>query len=58
MTTLEITDRIIHDIDHFKTPMNIYLHMLRALDTTDHTIQFHKIQYYGINGKVLDHCRI
>ena len=45
---LELTDRIITNIDNKKSPLNIFLDLSKAFDTLDHNILLHKLHHYGI----------
>ena len=45
---LELTDRIITNIDNKKSPLNIFLDLSKAFDTLDQNILFHKLHHYGI----------
>ena len=45
---LELTDRIITNIDNKKSPLNIFLDLSKAFDTQDHNILLHKLHHYGI----------
>ena len=50
---IEITDRIITDMDTNKIPLNIYLDLSQAFDTLDHAILLDKLSHYGIRGNPL-----
>ena len=53
---LELTDRIITQIDNNELPINIYLDLSKAFDTIyyiDHLILINKLEYYGIKGSHL-----
>ena len=45
---LELTDRIITNIDNKKSPLNIFLDLSKAFDTLDHNILLDKLHHYGI----------
>ena len=47
-------DRIITQIDQDEIPINIYLDLSKAFNTTDHLILIVKLKYYGINGTNLN----
>ena len=50
---MEFTDKIIYNLDQGKIPLAIYLDLLKAFDTTDHSILINKLQYYGVTGMSL-----
>ena len=50
---LELTDRIITDMDKNHFPLNIYLDLSKAFDTLNHDILLDKLYYYGIRGTPL-----
>ena len=52
-STIEIVDRVIQNLDNNETPINIYLDLSKAFDTLDHSILFHKLKFYGIDGTSL-----
>ena len=45
---LELTDRIITNIDNKKSPLNIFLDLSKAFDTLDHKILLDKLHHCGI----------
>ena len=47
---LELTDRIITQLDKEGIPINIYLYLSKDFDTSDHTILIDKLKYYGVHG--------
>ena len=53
MASLELIDRIYHDLDNKKIPIAIFLDLSKAFDTLDHNILLHKLNYYGVNGNSL-----
>jgi hypothetical protein len=53
-TVLELSDRIIKDMDKGELPINIYLDLSKAFDTLDHEVLIEKLKYYGIKSKSLD----
>ena len=50
---LNIADRVITSMDQNETPINIYLDLSKAFDTSDHEKLLAKLQYYGIHGTPL-----
>ena len=50
---LEVTDKILMQLDQGKHPLAIYLDLSKAFDTIDHSILLHKLSYYGIKGNSL-----
>ena len=54
--TIELTDRIISNMDRNEIPFSIFLDLSKAFDTLDHTILLKKLKHYGINGKALQLC--
>ena len=49
MAGLELTDRILKDIDKRDTSLAIFMDLSKAFDTLDHQILLHKLKYYGVN---------
>ena len=54
--TIELTDRIISNMDRNEIPFSIFLDLSKAFDTLDHTILLQKLNHYGIDGKALQLC--
>ena len=40
-------------MDRNEIPINVYLNLSKALDTLNHNILLHKLDYYGIRGTCL-----
>ena len=49
LAAMELTDRIVKDMDMGKIPLNIYIDQSKAFDTLDHSILIRKLNFYGIN---------
>ena len=54
MAALELTDRILQDIDTKHISLAIFMDLSKAFDTLDHTILLSKLRYYGIGGNELN----
>ena len=54
MAALELTDRILQDIDSKYISLAIFMDLSKAFDTLDHTILLNKLNYYGIGGNELN----
>ena len=50
---LELIDRLIHDLDNGKTPVNIYVDLSKAFDTINHDILLYKMTHYGFSENSL-----
>ena len=50
---LELIDRLIHDLDNGKTPVNIYMDLSKAFDTINHDILLYKMTHYGFSENSL-----
>ncbi len=51
---LELIDIVIIEMDKKSTPINVFLDLLKALDTINHTILLEKLKDYGIDGIALN----
>ena len=49
MAGLELTDRILKDIDKRDTSLAIFMDLSKTFDTLDHQILLHKLKYYGVS---------
>ena len=54
MAALELTDRILQDIDTKHISLAIFMDLSKPFDTLDHTILLSKLSYYGIGGNELN----
>ena len=50
LASLQLTDYLIKRMDKGGTPLNIYIDILKAFDTLDHSILLSTLSYYGITG--------
>ena len=53
MAGLELTDRILKDIDNKDASLTIFMDLSKAFDTLDHQILLTKLKYYGVNDTPL-----
>ena len=53
MATLELTDRVLKEMDKGHRPIAIFLDLSKAFDTIDHKILLDKLHYYGIRDNSL-----
>ena len=53
MAGLELTDRILKDIDNKDASLTIFMDLSKAFDTLDHQILLNKLKYYGVNDTPL-----
>ena len=51
--TLELTDRILQDIDARNLSLTVFMDLSKAFDTLDHSILLTKLKYYGIQDDEL-----
>ena len=54
LAALELTDRILKDIDERNVSLAIFMDLSKAFDTLDHQILLTKLNFYGIGGLALD----
>ena len=54
--TIELTYRIISNMDRNEIPFSIFLDLSKAFDTLDHSILLQKLNHYGIDGKAIQLC--
>ena len=53
MAGLELTDRILKDIDNKDASLTIFMDLGKAIDPLDHQILLNKLKYYGVNDTPL-----
>ena len=53
LASLELTDRIMKDLDNKRIPIAIFLDLSKAFDTLDHEILLYKLKYYGVKNSAL-----
>ena len=55
LVALELKDRNIDSINHFFSPVNIYIYidLCKAFDCLDHAILLSKLKYYGLNDNTI-----
>ena len=51
---MELTDKVLKDIDEKHITLVIFMDLSKAFDTLDHSILLRKLAYYGINGSALE----
>ena len=49
MAGIELTDRVLKDIDNQYISLAIFMDLSKAFDTLDHPILLNKLKYYGVN---------
>ena len=54
LTALELSDRILKDVDERNIYLAIFMDLSKAFDTLDHQILLKKLIFYGIGGPALD----
>ena len=50
---MELTDKVLKDIDEKHITLAIFMDLSKAFDTLDHSILLRKLAYYGINSSAL-----
>lgn len=53
LATIELLDRLYHEVDEGESPISIFLDLSKAFDTIDHAILTHKLKYYGFDNKAV-----
>ena len=54
LAALELTDKILTEMDKGEIPISIFLDLSKAFDTIDHQILIHKLKYYGFLNNSID----
>ena len=54
LASLELIDRILHDLDKKKNPIVVFMDLSKAFDTLNHAILLKKLRYYGVKDTELD----
>ena len=54
LAALELSDRILKDVDERNISLAIFIDLSKAFDTLDHQILLKKLNFYGIGGPALD----
>ena len=53
LASVELIDRIRHDIDNGKIPLSVFLDLSKAFDTLDHSILLQNLKFDGVSGTSL-----
>ena len=53
LATLELTDRILQNVDARNLSLTVFMDLSKAFDTLDHSILFTKLKYHGIQDNEL-----
>ena len=54
LAALELSDRILKDVDEGNISLAIFMDLSKAFDTLDHQVLLKKLNFYGIGGPALD----
>ena len=54
LAAIELTDKVLKDIDDKHITLAIFMDLGKAFDTLDHVIWIRKLAHYGINGIALE----
>ena len=57
LASLEITDRLVQNMDEGKISLTVYLDLSKAFDTLNHDILLDKLNYYGVRNTANDWFR-
>ena len=57
LASLEITDRLVQNMDEGKISLTVYLDLSKAFDTLNHDILLDKLNYYGVKNTANDWFR-
>jgi hypothetical protein len=49
LATLELINRITHELDKGQSPISVFIDLSKAFDTIDHNILIRKLKYYGFS---------